>query len=106
MPMLLCLQAATEYGANWPKAWHHWALFNCGLLEALVKQGDTAAARSYVAPAVTGFFRRCVSLFSSLVLVSCRDLSIADSNIDLMAFKRCKQCATNVSSKLPCICIG
>lgn len=51
-------QAATEYGANWSKAWHHWALFNCGLLEALVKQGDTGAARSYVAPAVTGFFRR------------------------------------------------
>lgn len=54
----VCLQAATEYGANWPKAWHHWALFNCGLLEALVKAGDTAAARGYVAPAVTGFFRR------------------------------------------------
>jgi Spy/CpxP family protein refolding chaperone len=51
-------QSATEYGANWPKAWHHWALFNCGLLEALVKQGETGAARSYVAPAVTGFFRR------------------------------------------------
>jgi hypothetical protein len=52
------VQSATEYGANWPKAWHHWALFNCGLLEALVKQGETGAARSYVAPAVTGFFRR------------------------------------------------
>jgi FKBP12-rapamycin complex-associated protein len=53
------LQAATEYGANWAKAWHHWALFNCSVLEALHNRGDTAAAQ-YVAPAVTGFFRRCV----------------------------------------------
>jgi len=58
LPPVCATQAATEYGANWPKAWHHWALFNCGLLEALVKAGDTAAARGYVAPAVTGFFRR------------------------------------------------
>ncbi|KAF6252503.1 kinase-like domain-containing protein [Scenedesmus sp. NREL 46B-D3] len=49
--------AATEYGANWPKAWHHWALFNCGVLEALHKRGEAAAAAQYVAPAVTGFFR-------------------------------------------------
>jgi FAT domain len=54
-----CAQAATEYGANWPKAWHHWSLFNCGLLEAHHKRGDGAAAAAYVAPAVTGFFRRC-----------------------------------------------
>jgi hypothetical protein len=52
------LQAATEYGANWAKAWHHWALFNCGVLEALHKRGEAAAAAQYVAPAVTGFFRR------------------------------------------------
>lgn len=56
--MLLLLQAATEYGANWAKAWHHWALFNCGVLEALHKRGEAAAAAQYVAPAVTGFFRR------------------------------------------------
>jgi hypothetical protein len=53
------LQAATEYGANWAKAWHHWALFNCGVLEALHNRHDTSAAQ-YVAPAVTGFFRRYV----------------------------------------------
>eukprot|EP00878_Enallax_costatus_P008272 GHUV01008648.1.p1 GENE.GHUV01008648.1~~GHUV01008648.1.p1 ORF type:complete len:2405 (+),score=620.50 GHUV01008648.1:939-7217(+) len=51
------MRAATEYGANWPKAWHHWALFNCGVLEALHKRGEAAAAGQYVAPAVTGFFR-------------------------------------------------
>eukprot|EP00879_Flechtneria_rotunda_P007003 GHRR01007352.1.p1 GENE.GHRR01007352.1~~GHRR01007352.1.p1 ORF type:complete len:2075 (+),score=775.15 GHRR01007352.1:2-6226(+) len=51
------MRAATEYGANWPKAWHHWALFNCGVLEALHKRGEAAAAAQYVAPAVTGFFR-------------------------------------------------
>jgi hypothetical protein len=55
---ILQLQAATEYGANWAKAWHHWALFNCGVLEALHKRGEAAAAAQYVAPAVTGFFRR------------------------------------------------
>lgn len=55
---LIVMQAATEYGANWPKAWHHWALFNCGVLEALHKRGEAAAAGQYVAPAVTGFFRR------------------------------------------------
>jgi hypothetical protein len=51
-------QAATEYGGNWSKAWHHWALFNCSVLEHLVNSGEGAAAPAYVAPAVTGFFRR------------------------------------------------
>ena len=50
------LRAATEGAPGWGKAWHHWAYFNC---EAMVYYGkvDAAAARRFVAPAVTGFFR-------------------------------------------------
>jgi len=54
------LKSATEYGANWAKAWHNWSLFNCGVLESLAKAGEPEAAAQYVAPAVQGFFRRCV----------------------------------------------
>lgn len=68
--MSTALQAATEYGANWPKAWHHWALFNCGVLETLHKRGEAAAAGQYVAPAVTGFFRRLVSLLWPTVMLA------------------------------------
>lgn len=50
-------QSATEYGSNWAKAWHNWALFHCGILESLVKAGEAESAEQYVAPAVTGFFR-------------------------------------------------
>ncbi|KIY91810.1 FKBP12-rapamycin complex-associated protein [Monoraphidium neglectum] len=51
------LKSATEYGANWAKAWHNWSLFNCGVLESLAKAGEPGAAAQYVAPAVQGFFR-------------------------------------------------
>jgi hypothetical protein len=53
------LGSATEYGANWAKAWHNWSLFNCGVLESLARAGEPEAAAQYVAPAVQGFFRRC-----------------------------------------------
>ncbi|GBF92738.1 hypothetical protein Rsub_05107 [Raphidocelis subcapitata] len=51
------LKSATEYGANWAKAWHNWSLFNCGVLESLARAGEPEAAAQYVAPAVQGFFR-------------------------------------------------
>ncbi|KDD76204.1 FAT domain-containing protein, partial [Helicosporidium sp. ATCC 50920] len=54
--VMTSLKTATEFAPGWGKAWHHWALFN---VEAMGFYGsiDPEAAKRFVAPAITGFFR-------------------------------------------------
>lgn len=56
--VLSALQLARDAGPEWPKAWHHWALFNVAVMDHYARRGEAARAQQHVAPAVQGFFRR------------------------------------------------
>ena len=54
---LQSMNIATDCAPNWAKAWHQWAYFNVESMIFYNTVGQTEMGRSFVAPAVNGFFR-------------------------------------------------
>ena len=54
---LASMRIATECAPNWAKAWHQWAYFNVETMIYYDANGESDLSRTFVAPAVEGFFR-------------------------------------------------
>ncbi|KAI9893709.1 MAG: phosphatidylinositol kinase- protein kinase tor1 [Vezdaea aestivalis] len=53
--------SATQYNANWYKAWHAWALANFEVVNSITEREETTMSRAsiqqHVVPAILGFFK-------------------------------------------------